>query len=87
VLEPSELPVELSAGPVDDVSPLDELPLVDSDTLVTAGPDENPGGATSPQAARASAARIDRTNFPYHQRQEPASPGSLALTTHSSAPS
>jgi hypothetical protein len=43
---------------VDDVSPLDELPLVDSDTLVTAGPDENPGGATSPQAARTRAARI-----------------------------
>jgi hypothetical protein len=52
---------------------------VDSDTLVTAGPDEKPVGATSPQAARASAARSDRTNFPYHQRQEPARPGSLAL--------
>jgi hypothetical protein len=42
---------------VDDESPLDELPLVDSATLVTAGPDENPGGVASPQAARTRAAR------------------------------
>jgi hypothetical protein len=57
VSELLELPVELSAAPVDDESPLDELPLVDSATLVTGGPDENPGGAVSPQAARTRAAR------------------------------
>lgn len=57
MLELSALPVELSAGPVDDESPLDDLPLVDSDTLVTAGPDENPGGVVSPQVARTRAAR------------------------------
>jgi hypothetical protein len=59
VSELLELPVELSAGPVDDESPLDELPLVDSGTVVTGSPDENPGGAAvPPQAARTRAARV-----------------------------
>jgi len=58
VLELPELPAESSAGPVDDVSPVDELPLVDADTLVIAGPVENPGGAASPQVARNRAARM-----------------------------
>jgi hypothetical protein len=59
VLELPELPAESSAGPVDDASPVDELPLVVSGALVTAGPVENPGGAAvSPQAARTRAARV-----------------------------
>jgi len=57
VLVLAELPAESSAGPVDDVSPV-ELPLVVADTLVTAGPVENPGAAVSPQATRTRAARI-----------------------------
>jgi hypothetical protein len=32
--------------------------LVDADTLVIAGPVENPGEAASPQAARTKAARM-----------------------------
>jgi hypothetical protein len=60
VLVLAELPAESSAGPMDVVSaPVDELPLVDADTLVIAGPVENPGGLASPQAAaRAKAARM-----------------------------
>jgi hypothetical protein len=59
VSELLELPVELSAAPVDDESPVDELPLVDSGTVVTGGPDENPDNpAVSPQIATARAARI-----------------------------
>ena len=57
MLELPELPAE-TAGPVDDASPVDELPLVDSDALVTGGPDENPGGLASPQAAARTKARI-----------------------------
>jgi len=64
VLELPELPAESSAGPVDDVSPVDELPLVDADTLVIAGPVENPGGTASPQAARITAARTDERIAP-----------------------
>ena len=59
VLELPELPAETSAGPVDDASLVDEMPLVDSGTLVTGGPDENPGGpAVPPHAARTRAARL-----------------------------
>jgi hypothetical protein len=57
VLELPELPAESSARPLDDVSPVDELPLVDADTLVMVGPVENPGEAASPQAATTRAAR------------------------------
>jgi hypothetical protein len=64
VLELPELPAESSAGPVDVVSPPDELPLVDADTLVIAGPVENPGEAASPQAARTRAARIGARVIP-----------------------
>jgi hypothetical protein len=56
VLELSDPPAELSAL-VDDASPLDELPLVVSDTLVTPGPVENAGGVLLPHAARARATR------------------------------
>ena len=59
-----ELPAESSAGPVDDGSPVDELPLVDAGTLVLAGPDENPGEAASPQAARIRAVRMDARMTP-----------------------
>jgi hypothetical protein len=52
VLELSD-PAELSAVLVDDASPLDEIPLVVSDTLVTPGPVENAGGVLLPHAARA----------------------------------
>jgi len=61
VLEPPELPelpTESSATPVDNVSPLDELPLVVADTLVMPNPVEKPGEAVSPQAARTKAARM-----------------------------
>jgi hypothetical protein len=58
VLVLAELTAESSAVPVDDVSPLVELPLVAADTLVTPGPVENPGEVVSPQAARTKAARI-----------------------------
>ena len=51
VLAPAELSAESSAGPVDDVSLPVELPPVVADTLVIAGPVENPGGVASPQAA------------------------------------
>jgi hypothetical protein len=63
VLEPepvlvlAELPVESFAEPVDAGSAPVELLLVDADTLVIAGPVENPGGEASPQAARTRAAR------------------------------
>jgi len=53
-----ELPPGSAAGPVDVVSASVELPLVDADTLVIAGPVENPGGGTSPHAVRTKAARI-----------------------------
>jgi len=59
VLALAELPAESSAGPMDDVSPPVELPLVDADTLVIAGPVENPGGLASLQAARIRAARVN----------------------------
>jgi hypothetical protein len=58
VLELPELPAESSAGPVVVVSAPVELPLVDADTLVIAGPVENPGAAASPQAARTKVARM-----------------------------
>ena len=51
-------PAESPAGPVDVVSAPVELPFVDVDTLVIAGPVEKPGGAASPQAARNRTARI-----------------------------
>jgi len=64
VLELAELPAESSSGPVDVVSPVDELPLVDADTLVIAGPVDDPGGAASPQAARSRAARMEARMAP-----------------------
>jgi hypothetical protein len=60
VVVPAELTAESSAVPVDDVSPLVELPLVAADTLVTPGPVENPGEVASPHAARTRAARVSR---------------------------
>ena len=42
-----EPPAESSLGPVDVVSAPVELPLDDADTLVIAGPLENPGGVAS----------------------------------------
>jgi hypothetical protein len=42
------------------VSPVEELPLVVSGALVTAGPEENPGGVfVPPQARKTRATRAD----------------------------
>jgi len=51
-----ELPTESSAELLYDASPL-VLPLVDSDTLVIPGPDDDPGETLPPHAARTRAAR------------------------------
>jgi hypothetical protein len=65
------LPAESSAGPVDDVSPPVELPLVDADTLVIAGPVENPGGPR-PRRRRGSGRRGWARAWPHKPNPGPA---------------
>ncbi len=85
VLELSELPVELSVGPADDVSPLDEPPLVESATLVTAGPDEKPDGSY-PRRPRGRRRRGPARALPRQRRPRVGDPGrSGAGTRHRAA--